>query len=628
VKSLRRVVRSPRWLGGTLLGITGAGLHATALSLAPLAIVQPIGVLSLVVTVLIGRNRTSWGALLSVCLGVTGFVVAAAVAGTGNGTPVWPGSVQPFAVLALAVFTLGWTIRTRARCLVLAAAAAVLFGTGSALIKAASQDIFLTGHLQTGLGIAVESALLIVAGGWVVHQAYAAGPAATVIAVTTVTDPLTAVVIGFWAYGEAAHVTAAAIIWLACLAALAAAGVIVLARRLPEPISVKEEHDMPRILIAADTFPPDVNGAAHFAARLARGLAARGHDVHVVCPSSTGRPSTDSDGVLTVHRIKSLRTPFHPTFRYCTPWRAAREIGPLIDRLQPDIAHSQSHFSVGRSVVRAAAGRGLPVIATNHFMPENLLGFAPIPRRTRERLANWAWRDLVRVYRQATAVTSPTRRAVDLLKAQGFPGEPLVISCGVELGHYAAEHQPTRADPSVLFVGRLDKEKNVDDLLRALPLVLGLRAEIVGEGSCRTELERLATRLGIADRVRFHGLLSDEDLVRAYRRCDMFCMPGTAELQSIATMEAMAASLPVVAADAMALPHLVRPGYSGFLYPPGRFDLLAATLACLADDPERRVAMGRAGHGMIAEHSLGRTLDQFEELYSRTAGLPVKALAI
>jgi glycosyltransferase involved in cell wall biosynthesis len=91
-------------------------------------------------------------------------------------------------------------------------------------------------------------------------------------------------------------------------------------------------------------------------------------------------------------------------------------------------------------------------------------------------------------------------------------------------------------------------------------------------------------------------------------------------------MEAMAASLPVVAADAMALPHLVRPGYSGFLYPPGRSDLLAATLACLADDPDRRVAMGRAGHDIIAAHGLGRTLDTFEDLYRRF--VPVKAIQL
>jgi glycosyltransferase involved in cell wall biosynthesis len=612
--SLRRVVRQPRWLAGTFLGVAAASLHVTALSLAPLVIVQPIGVLSLVVTL---RARRRWP-LLAVCLGVTGVVAVASVGGTSPGE-LRPLLVQPFVLVAILVFIVG-----RGRCLPLAAAAAMLFGSGSALVKVASHDI-LTGHLVSGA--AAESVLLILAGGWVVHQAYAAGPVATVIAVTTVVDPLTAVVIGLWCYGEAPHVTPFALL---PFAALAAWGVVVLTRQVPQPFPLPKETDM-RILIAADTYPPDVNGAAHFTARLARGLAARGNDVHVVCPSDTGRPTTESDGVLTVHRTRSLRTPFHPTFRYSTPWRAAREVEALVAGLRPDVVHVQSHFSVSRATVKAAVARDLPVIATNHFMPENLLGFAPLPAAAKAWLANWAWRDLVRVFQRASVVTSPTQRAVDLLKAQGFPGQPLAISCGVDLEHYAAVAEPRSDPPTVLFVGRLDKEKKVHELLRALRFVPDLDAEIVGNGSCREELGRLALRLGVDDRVRFHGLLSDQDLVRAYRRCDIFCMPGTAELQSIATMEAMAAGLPVVAADAMALPHLVRPGVNGFLYPPGSVDQLAGALAQLAADPQRRVVMGRAGREMVAEHGLGRTLDAFEGLYrtlSRVDQTPLTLRAV
>jgi glycosyltransferase involved in cell wall biosynthesis len=620
-RTLRQVIRSPRWLGGAALGVSGSALHATALSLAPLVIVQPIGVLSLVLTVVIGRRvRGNWIALGAVCTGVVGFVLVATLSGTSNSGTLQPLLVQPFILVALVLCA----VRTRARCLNLATAAAVFYGTGSGLIKAATHDLFVTGHVVSGLGLAAESVLLIVAGGWVAHQAYAAGPAATVIAATTVIDPLTAVIIGLWCYGEAAHLTPLALTSLAGFAVLAATGVITLARKLPDsPVLEEKPMSAPvtglRILIAADTFPPDVNGAAHFADRLARGLAARGHDVHVVCPSDSGAPSTSTEGPITIHRLRSLRTPFHPTFRYCLPRQPA--VGPLIDRLRPDIVHVQSHFSVSRSVVKASVARHIPVIATNHFMPENLLGFAPLPKWFATRLANWAWRDLVKVFRQANVVTSPTPRAVELLSAQGFPGHALAISCGVDLAHYAAQRTAREGDPSVLFVGRLDKEKNIDELLRAVALVPGVRTEIVGEGVCREDLTKLAAQLDITDRVVFHGYLSDQDLVRAYRRCDIFCMPGTAELQSIATMEAMAASLPVIAADAMALPHLVRPGVTGLLYPPGDVDRLAGALMTLSADPVRRVAMGRAGQEVVQGHGLGDTLAAFEELYLDCAGL-------
>jgi glycosyltransferase involved in cell wall biosynthesis len=80
-------------------------------------------------------------------------------------------------------------------------------------------------------------------------------------------------------------------------------------------------------------------------------------------------------------------------------------------------------------------------------------------------------------------------------------------------------------------------------------------------------------------------------------------------------MEAMAAGKPVIAADAMALPHLVRPGRNGWLYPPGDVPALAGHLLCLLIDSDTRARMGAVSRQLIAEHTLDRTLDTFESLY-------------
>jgi phosphatidylinositol alpha 1,6-mannosyltransferase len=154
-----------------------------------------------------------------------------------------------------------------------------------------------------------------------------------------------------------------------------------------------------------------------------------------------------------------------------------------------------------------------------------------------------------------------------------------------------------------------------------------VRGEIVGDGSCRRALEALARDLGIQDRVTFHGLAGDQEVLDAYARCDVFCMPGTAELQSLATMEAMAAGKPVVAADAMALPHLVHPGRNGYLFPPGDVRALASFLTTLLDDPAARRRMGQASRQIVAEHDIRRTLATFEDLYLQAAGRPAAAAA-
>lgn len=640
-----QILRSRRWLTGTSLAVVGTTLHVTALSLAPLAIVQPIGVLSLVLTVALNPRTAKLpqigGAVVAVCAGVGGFVVLAALSGSAPAAVVHPASAQPLLVGALGLAALGLCTRGRGRCLVLATSTAVLFGLGSALVRAATQDVFTGQAVSGGLLLAGEAVLLMLVGGWLLHQAYAAGPAAVVIAATTVIDPLTAVTVGLAVYGESVRVDALSTVLQICSALLAMGGGFALARSVPDPSEPKEpamttdataapEPGGPlRILLSADTFPPDINGAAHFAGRLAQGLAERGHDVHVVCPATPREPAEAVVGDVTVHRVESWSTPFHPDFRVCSPRRAAQAAGPLIERLRPDVVHVQSHFSLGRAMLEAAGERGIATVATNHFMPENLLGYAPIPRGLKAPLARWAWRDLVRVYRRADVVTAPTPRAVELLEAHGLPGGARSVSCGIDVAHYAPERREIHTwGTSVLFVGRLDREKNVDELIRAVAMLPGVRAELVGDGACRQRLTELAEYLGVSGRIRFHGVVSDEDLVRAYRRANVFCMPGTAELQSLATMEAMSAGLPVVAADAMALPHLVHHGVNGFLYPPGDIGELAARLAELTQSQQARVEMGDAGRRIIAGHEIGHTLTAFGELYREALGAPTPAAAL
>jgi glycosyltransferase involved in cell wall biosynthesis len=325
------------------------------------------------------------------------------------------------------------------------------------------------------------------------------------------------------------------------------------------------------------------------------------------------------DGV-TVHRLPAHRTPAHPTFRICLPWQTNAAARALVAELAPDVVHVQAHFTVGRALVRAASDRGVPVVATNHFMPENLFGYLKIPGWLQRSASRLAWRDLARVFRPAHVVTAPTPTAVNLLREQGFGGRAIAVSCGVDLDRFGSGDSPGDGR-TILFVGRLDEEKRVHELLHALTLLPEhLRAEIVGDGSCRPALTELAQRLGIADRVRFRGFVSPEELVDAYRRCSAFCMPGVAELQSLATMEAMAAGRPVVAADAVALPHLVIPGRNGWLYPPGNVRVLADRLAALFGQPGALSGMGAVSRELIARHDVEASLDTFENLYRQAIG--------
>lgn len=376
-----------------------------------------------------------------------------------------------------------------------------------------------------------------------------------------------------------------------------------------------------KILLGTDTYPPNVNGAARFTERLAIGLVGRGHEVHLVAPSPKGKAYVEDRDDVIVHRISSHRYPLVEAFQICMPWEAGPQIRRVVTDVRPDVAHTQAHFLVGRYLSFHAAKMGVPLVATNHFMPENLVDHARIPQFARDMVSGAAWKDLAFVFKRAQVLTAPTPRAVELMeRAAGLKGGR-AISCGIDAQPYADAAARAEHDSAlhVLFVGRLDQEKRVDELIRAfakLPKDLDVRLDIIGDGAHAENWKKLAQEVGITDRTTFYGFVSEQELLGAYGRCDVFCMPGVAELQSLVTLESMAAGKPVVAADAMALPHLVHPNENGFLFQPGDVDELARHLETLLRDADMRARFGEVSRGIVAKHALEATLDQFEAAYA------------
>lgn len=378
-----------------------------------------------------------------------------------------------------------------------------------------------------------------------------------------------------------------------------------------------------KILIAADTYHPDVNGAAVFCYRLATAMTERGHEVHVMATRPDKGPTvTEVLPEATVHRLRSHGVPTHEYFRICFPWEVNPEIKALINEIKPDVVHAQCHYMIGQGALAYAGKQGIRMVATNHFMPENLDPFLPFPKWFKRIVARNSWRDMGKIMGKAHVVTTPTPLAARAMTQYARLGKVLPLSNGIESSNYelgSAEAIDRNPYPTILFVGRLAVEKNVNELIDALTLmkhVPDAHLEVIGGGEQRGPLEKLAREKGVANRVHFLGHVDDEELRSAYLRCDVFCQPGTAELQSLVTLEALSASKPVVLANAMALPHLVDDGVNGYLFEPGdRADLADKLDSILAMAPEDLAVMGKAGHAKAALHSHSKTMDTFEAIY-------------
>lgn len=247
VQSALRLVRQPAWLIGAGQAGLGGALHIVALGLAPITLVQPIGVLAVPVTVVassIREHRLPYrkqvlGSLMSVT-GIAALTVFLLIPASNAGTvPDWLSlAVTVGGVLAAGVITVlaGGRGPARLRCVTLASTAAVLFGLNSLLIRTIG-EIVAAHAVPTELPVLVTAVVgLVMAlplGVWAMQTAYAAGSPQVVICCLTLMDPLSAVVGGRLLLNDGAAITGGILLGVIGCALLAAAGVVLLSSDYP-----------------------------------------------------------------------------------------------------------------------------------------------------------------------------------------------------------------------------------------------------------------------------------------------------------------------------------------------------------------------------------------------------------
>jgi hypothetical protein len=246
VRSQMQLVRNRGWLLGLVALGSGALLHVSALGLAPLSVIQPMGVLALPVTVLLNAqrqghslqqlHRSAMFAVLASAGGAVGFVVLAAHSATA--TPVAETQeVRATQFVAVAVVTLaivGVLTRSKIRCIAYAAGCAVAYGYVSLLMRGVAQAVGNGRLTDMDLGPLLAIVVAMAVGGWLLQHSYASGPPDLVVACLTVIDPMVAVGLGIGLLGEADRADVSTVAGELLCAAVACTGVFALARFRPD----------------------------------------------------------------------------------------------------------------------------------------------------------------------------------------------------------------------------------------------------------------------------------------------------------------------------------------------------------------------------------------------------------
>lgn len=369
-----------------------------------------------------------------------------------------------------------------------------------------------------------------------------------------------------------------------------------------------------RIVQVSPWFYPHLGGVESHVQGLSRELAARGHEVTVVAARHTSsapeRESTDGFDIIRVKpRMVVLRTPIAPRIR------------SVLRDLPADVVHAHLPPPLSaRYAADACEHLRRPLVITYHCDVEipSILG-AFIETVYRRSLGASTLERAARVI-VTTKTYAATSRAV-------WRHNPVVIPNAVDVHRFGPEVDgravrsrlkipPER--PVVLLVGRIVPHKGVEHFLEAARYLPGVQLLVAGEGSSLETMEGLAHSLGVGDRVRFLGRVSQENLPKIYAACDVFVLPSVSRLEAfgIVALEAMATGKPVVVADIPGVREVIEDGREGLLADPVNPRDLAEKIRRLVADPALRAEMGRRGREkVLATFTTEAVADQILQVY-------------
>lgn len=373
-----------------------------------------------------------------------------------------------------------------------------------------------------------------------------------------------------------------------------------------------------RILVLNYEFPPVGGGGGRFAEGLCRHLALRGHGVRVQTARCAGLPGVEERDGYTIHRAFSFRLRRHTCSvpeMACYVACNLRPASMLVRAWKPDVLHVHFAVPTGWLGWRLHRRFGVPYVLSVQ------MGDVPgaIPEQT-DRLFRWAKPLTVPVWRDAAAVTCPSRFVQDL-SAAAYGRIPDVVPNGIDIGERPTGSMLPRGPVRLVFVGRFAPQKNVLFLADVLVRAAGVPWEMdfVGDGPLQPAVRERIRRAGLEHRVRFHGWLSPRAAEDVSAGCDILMLPSKSEGLPMVGLRALTQGLAVLGSDVGGIQDIVRNGDNGFLCPLGDAEAFDAALRRMIADSDRLGQMKAASRSRADEFDLRRITERMESILQKAS---------
>lgn len=383
-----------------------------------------------------------------------------------------------------------------------------------------------------------------------------------------------------------------------------------------------------RIAVFSDHFYPELGGIQDSIEALAAAMAGRGHHVDFYVPRYS--PADYRRGAALPNdpelgrKVRIIRLPSLP-FPSSTaqsrlvvprPWGWMRFLGAS----RPDVIHTQTFFGVGLEALLAGKLLNIPVVGTNHMAIKAFDNYLPIKMKWAVNYVRW-------YYDRCDFMTAPSISVFSDLDVSTLSPRQAVISNPIDIKTFLPVTSDCRralkaelgfGETTLCYAGRLGIEKNIDAVIRALPLARrqfgSIELVLAGHGSHQAHLRKLAAELDVDRNVRFLGTLDKRRLAKVLQACELFVTMSTSETQGMAMLQAMACGLPVIGAHSRALPEFINDASGVMVQPEDHVGLADSMVTLLAND-RQRATLGRNAAAYVNQFATEAVADQWETLY-------------